>query len=160
MHLVTSSLFLPSFIPHLSSQAQGLLLESYFTTVLAVWVSRGRQALDIGAFYSKTTSNPEQPCLTVTRPKWALSNSTNPWFGIMQNSIYHPDDHLCKIQRAFAYNAHRFGTTPKGSFKSKLRDAELLDGTLFIRAAGLTATRTTQLSDAGEKFVWDFAWVA
>ncbi|KIY70562.1 hypothetical protein CYLTODRAFT_179273 [Cylindrobasidium torrendii FP15055 ss-10] len=160
MHLVTSSLFIPSFIPHLSIEAQRVLLQSYFTTVLVVWVSRGRRALDIVAFYSKTTVNPKQPCLTATRPKWALSSSTNPWFGIMQNSIYHPDDHLCKIQRAFAYNAHRFGATPEGIFKSKLREVEKLDGTIFIRAAGLTATRTSQLSDAGSKFVWDFAWVA
>jgi hypothetical protein len=56
--------------------------------------------------------------------------------------LVHPDDHLCKIQRSLSEYASHFGNTPAGTFSgTELKDAELIDGTLFIRAAGLTAAR-------------------
>ena len=162
MHLVTSSLFLPSYVPYLSAASQTIFLQSYMTAVLTWWISRGRRALDIESFYSTTTATPTLPSSTTTPPPWALSqDSDNPWFAIMQHAIFHPDDHLCKIQRAFARYAEAYGDWGKGHFAdTKLKGAELLDGTLFVRAAGLTAQRTSRASDEGKSFVWDVSWVA
>ncbi|KAF9048317.1 hypothetical protein BDZ89DRAFT_1057888 [Hymenopellis radicata] len=152
MHLVTSSLFLPSYIPNLSPASQKVLLQAYMTVVLAWWASRGRQALDIAQFYASTTATPALPSFTTKHPSWALTQSSeNPWFAVAQHAIFHPDDHLCKIQRALAHYAAVYGT--------RHARAELLDGTLFIRAAGLTAERTSQASDEGKSFVWDVSWV-
>jgi hypothetical protein len=51
----------------------------------------------------------------------------------------HPDDHMLKIQRTFAHFSSLYGARPKGYFKgTELEGAEELDGSLFLRAAGLT----------------------
>ncbi len=131
------------------------------TVVLAWWVSRGRQALDIAQFYASATATPTLPLFTTKYPSWALARSSeNPWFAVSQHAIFHPDDHLCKIQRALAHYAAMYGTRPARHFAgTELPGAELLDGTLFIRAAGRTAERTSQASDEGKEFVWDVSWV-
>jgi hypothetical protein len=65
----------------------------------------------------------------------------------MQVPILHnfdPSDRVPKLQRALAEYSSHFCSTPAGSFTGtelKLEDAELIDGTLFVRAAGLTCGR-------------------
>lgn len=99
------------------------------------------------------------PFLTLNPPQWSLAagkSGANPWFPVLQEAILHPDDHLCKIQRAFLHFASLYGTTsPPGSFAgTELEGAELLDGTLFVRAAGLTARRADTSLD-GDEIFWD-----
>jgi len=47
MHLVTSSLFLPSFLTKLSPKHQWILLTRHFAIALSWWVARGRNFIDI-----------------------------------------------------------------------------------------------------------------
>ncbi|KIN98822.1 hypothetical protein M404DRAFT_156599 [Pisolithus tinctorius Marx 270] len=130
MHIVTSSLFLPSVIANLSPRSQELLLRAYLQTILTWWVARGRPALNIKSFM---TSTPTEPASADKKP------ISNPFLPIIQSTIVHPDDHLPKIQRAFAHYSTLFGTKPAGYHKdTELEDAELLDGSLFVRAAVLT----------------------
>ncbi|KAI6002330.1 hypothetical protein F5J12DRAFT_842650 [Pisolithus orientalis] len=103
MHVVTSSLFLPS----------------YLQTILTWW--------------SFMTSTPTEPASADKKP------ISNPFLPIIQSTIVHPDDHLPKIQRAFAHYSTLLGAKPAGYHKdTELEDAELLDGSLFVRAAVLT----------------------
>ncbi|KAG6915202.1 hypothetical protein DXG01_012732 [Tephrocybe rancida] len=71
MHLVALSLFLRSYIKHLTPPSQ--------------YVARGRPAIDITRFYT-TTSCP--------------SSSIHEWPALLASSTLHPDDHLPKLQRA------------------------------------------------------------
>ena len=67
----------------------------------------------------------------------------NPWMSLLQSTLVHLDDHLCKLQRTLLskYASH-FGNTPTGTFSgTELKDAKFIDGTLFIRAAGLSKVR-------------------
>ena len=142
MHIVTSSLFLPSLIAYLSPRSQVLLLRGYLLTVLAWWVLRGRPALNIKTFLATTSVEPSVPAPPT--PKGPLTTETtptpNPFLPILQSAITHPHDHLIKIQRAFAHFDTLYGRRPAGYFKgTELKDAELLDGSLFLRAALLTA---------------------
>lgn len=69
----------------------------------------------------------------------------------------YPDEHLPKIQRSLAHYAALYGKSEKGRWKdTKLKDAEELDGTLFARVAGLTASRLGWIREGGEKGGWDF----
>lgn len=143
MHLVTSSLFLPSLVNFLSTTSQALLLRSYMAVTFAWWISRGRPSFDIPKFFESDNNefaSPDSSSATVTSGN--LSSIPNPWFAIIQQALFHPDDHLCKIQRALAYFAALYGTRPGGLpdfSQTELSGAEKLDGTLFVRAAQLTA---------------------
>lgn len=53
MHLVTSSLFLPSLCAHLQPTSQKRLLVAYLAACLAAYVARGRPALDLRGFFSR-----------------------------------------------------------------------------------------------------------
>lgn len=127
MHLVTSSLFLPSLLPYLPQDLQVILLRGYFASTLGWWITRGFPRLDIRGFLSATSH---------------LSSEikvANPFLDIIQSVITHPNEHMPKIQRAFAHFSSLYGARPKGYFKDTgLEGAEVLDGSLFLWAARLT----------------------
>jgi len=142
MHMVTSSLFLPSLIAYLAPRSQVLLLRGYLLTVLTWWVTRGRPALNIKSFMTTTSTEPSVP--TTPAPKTPPSTETTPtpntFLPILQSAITHPNDHFVKIQRTFAHYDTLYGRRPAGYFKgTELEDAELLDGSLFLRVSLLTA---------------------
>jgi Questin oxidase-like len=150
MHLVTSSLFISSIFSLLKRSSQELLLRGYFATCLVWYIGRGRPELDIARFFKNaTTLHPVPPGPKPTPHKDVSPSATSPyaltpdpWLPIIQSSLTHPDDHLPKLQRALAEYSSHFGSTPAGYFSgTELKDAELIDGTLFVRVAGLTAGR-------------------
>ncbi|EED83969.1 predicted protein [Postia placenta Mad-698-R] len=151
MHGVTSCLFLQTMVTYLSPSSASLFLRTYFRMLIAWWVSRGRPAFPIREFY---TSVPELP------PRLE-STAPNAWLPLIQMSIMHTDDHLCKTQRALAHFASQYGERPAGYFpeltsgeRPSLDGIELLDGTLFLRVAGLTAERVAAAGEDRSLF-WD-----
>ncbi|KAI0791403.1 hypothetical protein C8Q75DRAFT_76228 [Abortiporus biennis] len=183
MHLVTSSLFMPSLMAHLTHTTAVLFLRSYFILSLVLYVARGRPALPIAEFYKNVTDTPLPP---IAQPKpsektfqefnnadydpnegreaWkAVQDMTtpNPWLPIIQTTLVQPNEHLCKLQRALAHFATVLGETAPGRFADLagpggLDGADLLDGTLFIRAAGLTADRLGWMREGQAERGWDF----
>jgi hypothetical protein len=71
--------------------------------------------------------------------------------------LTHPDDHVPKLQRTLAEYSSHFGSTPAGYFTgTELKDAELIDGTLFVRAAGLTCGRLGWVREGEPPLeIWD-----
>lgn len=161
MHLVTSSLMVVSQLNTLSLSSAALLLRVHFVNCLAVYVSRGRPPLPIAAFYGGTTAKPAPPSAAPVSAKDTLppAGTPNPWLAIVQTTLVHPDEHLCKAQRALLHYAEVYGGAEPGAFAAltELEGAELLDGTLFVRAAGLTAGRLGWMREGEEKSGWDFA---
>ncbi|KAI0076664.1 hypothetical protein K474DRAFT_1707993 [Panus rudis PR-1116 ss-1] len=168
MHLVTSVLFLPTLVEQLPLQRAVALVRAYFISSLMFYIIRGRPQLPIAEFYRGTTATTTPPGPQPT-PSVKLGNATaasvtpqadkipsawapatkiitpNPWHPILQTTLVHPSEHLCKLQRALAHFSACFGLTPPGAFASLngpgLDGIELLDGTIFVRAAALTANR-------------------
>ncbi|KAI6013231.1 hypothetical protein EDC04DRAFT_718557 [Pisolithus marmoratus] len=139
-HLVTSSSFLPSLITSLTTGSQVLLLRAYLVTVLTWWVAHGRPVLNIKSFMASTSTQLTIPLSGGSGSSDFPKEHPNPFLHIIQSSILHPNDHLAKIQRAFAHFSTVYGTRPAGYHRgTELEDSELLDGTLFVRAALLTA---------------------
>ncbi len=162
MHLVTSSLFLPSFVAYLTPPSQALLLRHYMAVSVAWWVSRGRPGFDISKFFGADTPLAPPTSPATKTPSWKLTSTHNPWFKIIQHAVVHPDDHLCKIQRAFVHYATLYGMRPSGEpefSRTELPGAEKLDGTLFLRAAYLTAKhfepREGEKHGGENSFKWD-----
>ena len=83
----------------------------------------------------------------------------NPWLTLLQNTVMHRDDHLCKLQRSLAHFAALYGTAPAGYLKElgvELEGAEKVDGSLFVRAAGLSMDRLGWVREGDEEKDWDF----
>ena len=180
MHLVTSVFFLPSLMAYLKPESSVILLRSFFVTSLIVYLFRGTAALPIAEFYEKTTATPSPPGPQPTPTNkfahgpgapaltdkhadvWAEASKVltpNPWYPILQTTIAHPNEHLCKLQRALAHFAIEFGETPAGTFSDlagDLKGAEFLDGTVFIRAAGLTANKLGWIREGEDMGLWNF----
>jgi len=148
MHLVTSSLFFTSVFSYLKRSSQLILLRGYFAVCLGWYIARGRPNLDVKKFFTNpSTLNPTAPGPQPTPNKDAnppgdvpTAVTPNPWLAIIQSTLTHPDDHLPKLQRALSEYGALYGHAPSGHFKgTELKDAEFIDGTLFLRAAGLSA---------------------
>lgn len=168
MHLVTSSLFLPSICAYFPPHAIEIFLRSYFSVCLAVWVTKGRPSLEVKPeFFSTTNPSPQEPIGDRT---WQPGKDTllpdtvspNPWLAILQSSMQHPDYHVCKIQRALGHWGQLFGGRPQGYWAKpsqkggavQLKGVELLDGSLFIRTAGLTQTAKGWMREGQERGEW------
>lgn len=160
MHLVTSSIFLPTFAAHLSPQSTVLLLRSYFAVSLSLYIARGCAPLPIREFYENVSASPVPPGTAAAAPaKGTLTPgdaTPNPWLPIVQTTLVHPDEHLCKTQRALMHDAALYGQRAAGDFAGLgLEGAEVLDGTLFIRAAGLTTDRLGWMKEGQAADDWD-----
>lgn len=167
---MTSSIFLPSLVAYLSPESTYLLLRTYVTVSLTWWIARGRPALPIREFFASTTAMPRPPGEPHNTPAKSTlipeEPTPNPWLAIIQSTLVHPGEHVCKLQRALAHCAVLYGSRPKGHFaafatasglNAQLEGAEELDGTLFVRAAGLTADRVGWMREGQEESNWDRA---
>lgn len=164
MHLVTSSLFLPSIIAYLSPRSSVVLLHAFFANTLVWWISQGRAAFPIREFYAATTATPTPPTTGgagVTPEKGTLTPddiAPNVWLPIIQTTLTHPDQHISKLQRALLHNATEYGTRGAGHLVGTgLEGAEALDGTLFIRVASLSADRLGWMKEGQAEGSWDRA---
>jgi hypothetical protein len=112
---------------------------------------------------TSTSPSPQEPIKSRNKPaKDTFTPDTvtpNPWLAIIQSVIEHPADHLCKTQRSLMHWANLFGSRPAGYWaegKEQLKDIELLDGTLFVRVAGVTADRLGWMREGQEQGNWNF----
>lgn len=186
MHLLTSSLFLPSLIANMSKfSSRRLFLLTYFTTSLAYFIGRGRPKPNIRGFYNDTehllhkvpgpTSSPAPG--TLPDPSSNLAQTPNTWLPLIENVVVHPNEHLCKAQRALAHYSALYGKRRKGWTKGLVqsegrraspaqvaREEEAenevglgeLDGTLFLRVAMLTQNRLGWMHEGEAERGWDF----
>jgi hypothetical protein len=173
VHVVTSSIFLPSVAHHLSTSSQTRLLRAYFAVSLAWYVTRGRQQLDLASFFDSPQPplGGQQQQQEVTPHRRSLQPAAfehkkqaagNPWLTIIQSANYHIEPHVVKTQRALAHWAQHLGDRPAGFFASlaegpdAFSGAEKIDGSLFVRAAILTQNRLGWVREGDEYTQWDF----
>ncbi|EIW77878.1 hypothetical protein CONPUDRAFT_128865 [Coniophora puteana RWD-64-598 SS2] len=146
MHAVTSALFLPSVCAKVSHRSQSLLLRAHFLTSITWWLVRGRPSFPIERFNALTPTYPKLPGPHPTPAADAIPSLSSPyavvpnaWMPILQSTLVHPNEHLCKLQRALAHFAELYGHRPAGYFAGAgLDQVEKLDGSMFVRVAILT----------------------
>lgn len=177
-HLVNSSIFLPGvvlrdegtspsspFKPGTLPFSSRLLLLQAYLAVCTVWkITRGNHSLPIADFYAATEPH---KCLPARAPgAGALPSTGSAWTRIIPSAIRAPDEHTPKIARALIDFARRWGTRPPGYFSAGETDAagqkmpslegiERLDGTLFVRVAGLTLDRLGWVHEGEDAGPWD-----
>ncbi|KLO05053.1 hypothetical protein SCHPADRAFT_839823 [Schizopora paradoxa] len=181
MHLVTSAIFISNLVATLKkSSSKTTLLKAYVALSLAWWVSRGRPGFAISKFYEATGGfNPDDaahfdipgphptPNEKTLKSGDSSSLSPNPWYNILQTTLVHPNEHLCKLQRALAHADTLYGSRAAGRFahlkvlsefeaNAGFEGIEKLDGSLFLRSARLTADRLGWMREGQEYHGWDF----
>lgn len=151
MHLVTSSLFLRPYLQVLENPiSKANLLRAYLSVVVLLTLARGRPRIDPGLLMSYTAT-PRPPGASALHPSQsALGSPTddvdyNPWPAMFEDVVYHPDAHVLKAFRTLAFAAKEHGAVPAGEVigaflpdqKESHPGAAQLDGTVFVRAAGM-----------------------
>ncbi|KAJ7503666.1 hypothetical protein B0H11DRAFT_1710757 [Mycena galericulata] len=164
MHLVTTSLRLSSLMVIITSPtSKSLFLRAYFARSLGYWISRGRRPLNVRSFFSSRSSlSPTVPgpvpapyASAFPMASSPLAITPNPWMQMIQSALVHPDDHLCKVIRTLAHYAVVYGAVAPGTFKmTELQDSDIIDGTLFIRAAGLTMRKMGRVREGEKDRYW------
>ncbi|KAK2465579.1 hypothetical protein APHAL10511_002471 [Amanita phalloides] len=180
MHLVTSSLLLPSYLRVLQNPAHKVnVLRAYLTTMIVLTLSRGRPRIDpeLLMSYSATPRPPVSSSLSpgdgaIGDPR--EDGDYNPWPAMIESILYAHDSHAVKTMRTLVYAAQKYGHIRSGhvigaySAKDEEETHEGigdLDGTIFVRSAGILLG---QLGWAGHGQVrgqwdrsalgWDDAW--
>jgi len=184
MHLVTSSLFLKPFFAVLEKPAHKVaLLNAYIPTFVLTILTRGRPRINPKLLMSYT----DKPRPPVSAGKLPEPNSTseslgnpqndtdyNPWPTIIEAVQYHQDSHVPKTLRTLIFASQNYGDKAPGTAIGAFhRDSGAethngtgeIDGTIFVRAAGLVMETLGWVS-YGEKggrwdggaLGWDAAW--
>ena len=166
MHLVTSTLLLPSILGTLTPTSAASFLETYLTFSLVLYVARGRPPVSIADFYAAAPADVVAPGthphpVSKTLPPVKAPNS---WFHILQTTLVHPNEHLCKLQRGLVHGASLYGNTPAVTFEdtdsgeaagANVKGVDVLDGSVFVRVAGLSANRLGWMREGQEERTWD-----
>jgi hypothetical protein len=87
----------------------------------------------------------KEPSTGFYGPSTTTTKSTNQFLDIIQSAIAHEESHVSEFQRTMKHWARLYGL--KGPRDSRLsstefRDADRLDGSLFLNVAELTKERT------------------
>jgi hypothetical protein len=127
-------------------------------------IIRGDHALPIADFYTATDAQMFAPARA---GPGALSSPISSWTRIIASGLQFPDEHSPKLVRALADFAVRWGTRAAGYYATGKNDGgtdgcwrplegiERLDGTLFVRIAGITIERLGWVHEGEKARRWD-----
>ncbi|KAJ6509830.1 hypothetical protein DFH09DRAFT_942181 [Mycena vulgaris] len=155
MHFLTGSLFLQIVINAVKKPLhKAQLLQAYARSVALFIILRGRPRIDPAL----AMSYPELPAPfganTDTLTTLGKLGGGNPWFPILHNAALHPERHVIKSIRMLFYCAKQYGNTP-----AEAVIAATVDGTLFIRVAGVLMDGLGWVAHGDKERFWDFSGI-
>ncbi|KAJ6471492.1 hypothetical protein C8R45DRAFT_836539 [Mycena sanguinolenta] len=166
MHFLTSALFLPVVVDALAQPLhKAQLLQAYVRLVAFFVILRGRPHIDC-ALAMTLPAHPGPPTgLGTGGAALGTLGGSSAWLPILNNAGLHPEAHVVKAIRALFYCAQRYGSTPVGAIvgavdadgKETHKGAAGLDGTLFIRVAGVLTSALGWVAHGDQEGSWDFS---
>lgn len=170
MHLLNATLFLPSVLKSIPTQESRVTLMNVFLRTILLYVTmRGRPRVDPELMMSYT-SNPAPPYTDSISGTSAMGDLNdrirmNPWGQILRSVIHAPDPHTVKVIRTLYYASQHYGHTGIGEIvgiattngKKALKGIERVDGTVFIRAAGVVMNTLGWVSHGQTAGAWDYS---
>ncbi|KAF8156791.1 hypothetical protein B0H34DRAFT_710596 [Crassisporium funariophilum] len=175
MHLVNSSIFLRPLCNMLKEPAhKAALLRTYIPLIVVITLSRGRPRINPELLMTFTAA-PRPPIASTAFPKpsdTVVGNPLddadyNPWPVMIEAVQYHQDSHVPKALRTLIYAAQHYGDTPPGGAIGSLQagsDGEerethigssKMDGTIFVRAAGMVMENLGWVRYGQKEGEWD-----
>ncbi|KAF7327151.1 hypothetical protein MKEN_00291900 [Mycena kentingensis (nom. inval.)] len=165
MHILTSAICLPSLLGALSKpEHKAMVLQGYARASAMYVLLRGRPRINIPLLMSYT-AEPKPPVKSSANAEaiGAGLPTTNPWLAMIHNGLHHPDAHVLKSIRSLYYAATHYGAArPAGSFAGAKDEDEyhdgaglVLDGSVFVRAAGVISETLGWVAYGKEPGSWD-----
>ena len=172
MHLVTSSLFLKPLFAVLEKPAHKVaLLNAYIPTLVLTTLTRGRPRINPKLLMSYT-DKPRPPVSAGILPEpysTSLGNPQNdidynPWPAMIEAVQYHQDSHVPKTLRTLIFASQNYGDKAPGTAIGAFhRDSGAethngtgkMDGTIFVRAAGILMDALGWVSHGQKEGSWD-----
>ena len=172
MHLVTSSLFLRPFFEVLEKPAHKVaLLNAYIRVLVLTTLTRGRPRINPELLMSYTDT-PRPPVFAGKLPEpnnSSLGNPQNdtdynPWPAMIEAVQYHHDSHVSKTLRTLIFASQSYGDKAPGTAIGAFhRDSGAethngtgkMDGTIFVRAAGLVMDNLRWVNYGQKEGSWD-----
>ncbi|KAH9841517.1 uncharacterized protein C8Q71DRAFT_700804 [Rhodofomes roseus] len=172
MHMLNMSIFVPSLLTVIpKAENRAALLHAIVPVLLMYLTIRGRPQIDAPLLMSYTAT-PRPP----SQDKGPSPHSTaigdrrdaetvNPWPDIVASVLHAPDPHTLKAIRSLYYAAQHYGTTPPGgaigAFDAEGRETHegmsKVDGTIFVRAAGVVMDTLGWVTHGQPAGKWDFS---
>ncbi|KAF7372893.1 P-loop containing nucleoside triphosphate hydrolase protein [Mycena sanguinolenta] len=164
MHFLTSALFLRVVVDALAQPLhKAQLLQAYARMVAFFVLLRGRPRIDCAL----AMAYPAHPVPRTGRDAGGAAlgalGGSSAWLPLLNNAGLHPEAHVVKTIRALFYCAQRYGNTPAGAVvgavdadgKETHEGAAGLDGTLFIRVAGVLTSALGWVAHGDQEGSWD-----
>ncbi|WVQ77260.1 hypothetical protein IAR50_006943 [Cryptococcus sp. DSM 104548] len=171
LHALTSSIFIPAYLPLLTPPQTRAFLKTYLLSLFQIAISRGRPALNpelimsYELYPSRLMSDSadrgreEEKGMQIKTLLGSEKEGKNAWLDIVESSLLYPDSHVVKAIRSLLFYSTLFGSLPAGSFSPPdssdrgggLPGLEKVDGTIFQRAASVTMGTIKE----GEEAEWD-----
>ena len=171
MHLVTSSLFLQPLLAALRKPAHKVaLLSAYVHVLVLTTLTRGRPRINPELLMSYTDiPRPPVSAGNLPEPSTSLGNPRNdtdynPWPAMIEAVQYHHDSHVPKTLRTLIFAAQKYGDKAPGAVIGAFhRDSGgethkgtgKMDGTIFVRAAGMVMDTLGWVSYGRKAGSWD-----
>ncbi|GJJ14036.1 hypothetical protein Clacol_008293 [Clathrus columnatus] len=164
MHLVTGSLFIQSVVRVTDNiEYQRALLRIYIQLMAETIILRGRPRID-PALLMTYTANPLPPTgLVKAHPEAIGPENRNPWLALIESSLNASDAHVPKTLRTLIYASRNWGTLNKGEIigtwgpdgQETHKGISGVDGTVFIRAAGMLLDTLGWVAHGQKPGQWD-----
>ncbi|TDL15119.1 hypothetical protein BD410DRAFT_733140 [Rickenella mellea] len=167
MHLVTSSIFVPSLLKALPSTDAKAQLLRILPALALYWLTiRGRPRINPRLLMSYS-AYPHPPSV-LGDPR--EPGQTNPWPAIVASVMHAPEAHVLKAVRTLYYAAGMYGETPAGGVvgafalidgkegkevKETHAGMAEVDGTIFVRAAGVVMDTLGWVTHGQKEGKWD-----
>jgi hypothetical protein len=172
MHLVTSSLFMPSLLNVVpKTEYKATLLRVMLPVIIFFVILEGRPRINptLLMSYTETPRPPTKQGLAACKRDTAAVGDladnayVNPWPEIVAGALHAPDAHTTKTIRSLYYAAQKYGTTPPGqaigAFQKDGSESHegisKIDGTIFVRAAGVVMDTLGWVSHGQKEGGWD-----
>ncbi|KAJ6450365.1 hypothetical protein C8R45DRAFT_1224100 [Mycena sanguinolenta] len=166
MHFVTGSLLLRAVLNVVREPLHKAQLLQIFVRSMALFVlMRGQPRIDPALVMSYPA------CPAPSKPKTTVLGTPaygSAWLAVLNNASVHTEAHVIKAIRALFYCAQHYGSTPAGAVVGAVdengqethKNAAMLDGTVFVRVAGVLSDAVGWVAHGEEEVFWDFggAW--
>ncbi|WVF71677.1 hypothetical protein IAT40_006485 [Kwoniella sp. CBS 6097] len=173
MHALTSSIFIPTYLPLLSIPHRRVLLRAYLLVALHITLARGKPRINPSLLmsYNAFPTAPGSEGLVKAKKGKIVGEpekkeSRNGWLDVVESSLAYTDSHVPKAIRSLLHFSNHYGAYPPGAFigtylaggqtHETIPGLSKVDGSVFIRAAGLIMQQLGWTREGEEEGNWDF----
>ncbi|KAJ7689939.1 hypothetical protein B0H17DRAFT_1160060 [Mycena rosella] len=168
MHFLTAGLGLRVILDALKKPLhKAQLLQVYARSAALFILFRGHPRIDPALAMSYTALPRPSQALSDTEFAPGTAGGGSPWFALVNSAALHPEPHVIKTIRALFYCAQQYGRTSPGAIicaadaggNETHNGAAKLDGTLFIRVAGVLTDALGWVAHGEEARAWEFSGI-